>query len=295
MLFRAWLGLFLLLLGSSLFTGRVLALESYPIALEGQFANLGQVSLWYTDIGNKAAKEVVVMLHPNTGTSAVWADQSRALAAAGYRAIAFDRRGWGQSTYATEADNGAKSIAEDLESLVTHLKLDRFHLIGIAGGGFAAIDYAAWQQRRLKSLIIGGSTGQLSDPSMKEIVQRLEIPGIRKIPAHYREVGPSYRARSPEGTLKWLEVEEHSMQKNTKPQNLHTLNTLDKISTIKLPSLLIAGGADLLAPPSLMQIWGERLKGHQWFLIPEAGHALTWEEPELFKKAMLDFLNQQTK
>jgi pimeloyl-ACP methyl ester carboxylesterase len=85
------------------------------------------------------------------------------------------------------------------------------------------------------------------------------------------------------------------MQKNTKPQNLHALNTLDKISTIKVPSLLIAGGADLLAPPSLMRIWGERLKGHQWFLIPEAGHALTWEEPELFKKAMLDFLNQQIK
>jgi hypothetical protein len=45
---------------------------------------------------------------------------------------------------------------------------------------------------------------------------RLEIPGIRKIPAHYREVGPSYRARSPEETLKWLEVKEHSMQKNAK-------------------------------------------------------------------------------
>ncbi len=294
-LIRLWLVTVFLFGLPCLYAERISAQESYPIALEGQFANLSNVKLWYTDIGEKSAKEVVVMLHPNTGTSAVWADQSRALAKAGYRAIAFDRRGWGQSVYASEADNGAQSIAEDLESLVMYLKLDRFHLIGIAGGGFAAIDYAAWQQKRLKSLIIGGSTGQLSDPAMKEIVQRLEIPGIRKIPAHYREVGPSYRARSPEGTLKWLEVEEHSMQKNAKAQNLYTLNTLDKISTIKVPSLLIAGGADLLAPPSLMRIWGQRLKGHQWFLIPEAGHALTWEEPELFTKAMLDFLNQQTK
>jgi hypothetical protein len=271
------------------------ALESYPVALEGQYANLKGVKLWYTDVGDKSAKEVVVMLHPNTGTSAVWADQSRALAKAGYRAIAFDRRGWGQSKFESEADNGALSIADDLESLAIYLKLDQFHLIGIAGGGFAALDYAAWQQKRLKSLIVGGSTGQLSDPSMKEIVARLEIPGIRKIPAHYREVGPSYRARSPEGTQKWLEIEEHSMQKEAKAQNLHTLNTLDKIGTIKVPSLLIAGGADLLAPASLMRMWGERLKGHQWVMIPEAGHALTWEEPELFTKAMLDFLNQQTR
>jgi len=269
--------------------------ESYPVPLEGQYAALKGVRLWYTDIGDKSAKDVVVMLHPNTGTSAVWADQSRALAKAGYRAIAFDRRAWGQSTVESEADNGAQSIAEDLESLANHLKLDQFHLVGIAGGGFAALDYAAWQQKRLKSLIVGGSTGQLSDPSMKAIVQRLEIPGIRNIPAHYREVGPSYRARSPEGTKKWLEVEEHSMQKDAKSQSLRSLNTLDKISTIKVPTLLIAGGADLLAPPSLMRMWGERIKGHQWVLIPEAGHALTWEEPELFTKAMLEFLNQQTR
>ena len=269
--------------------------SNYPVALEGQYAPLKGVKLWYTDIGDKASKEVVVMLHPNTGTSEVWADQSRALAKAGYRAIAFDRRAWGKSMVETEADNGALSIAEDLESLVNYLKLDQFHLVGIAGGGFASLDYAAWQQKRLKSLIVGGSTGQLSDPSMKAIVQRLEIPGVRAISAHYREVGPSYRARDPEGTQKWLEVEEHSMQKNAKSQNLRTLNTLDKISTIKVPTLLIAGGADLLAPPALMRIWGERIKGHQWVLIPEAGHALTWEEPELFTKAMLDFLNQQTR
>lgn len=278
-----------------LFAVSAWAEESFPVALEGQYAPLKGVKLWYTDLGDKTAKDVVVMLHPNTGTSEVWSDQSRALAKAGYRAIAFDRRGWGKSVVESEADNGAQSIAEDLESLANYLKLDQFHLVGIAGGGFASLDYAAWQQKRLKSLIVGGSTGQLSDPSMKAIVQRLEIPGIRNIPAHYREVGPSYRARSPEGTKKWLEIEEHSMQKDAKSQGLRTLNTLDKISTIKVPTLLIAGGADLLAPPALMRMWGERIKGHQWVLIPEAGHALTWEESELFTKAMLDFLNQQTR
>ena len=278
-----------------LFAVSALAEESFPVALEGQYAPLKGVKLWYTDLGDKTAKDVVVMLHPNTGTSEVWSDQSRALAKAGYRAIAFDRRGWGKSVVESEADNGAQSIAEDLESLANYLKLDQFHLVGIAGGGFASLDYAAWQQKRLKSLIVGGSTGQLSDPSMKAIVQRLEIPGVRSIPAHYREVGPSYRARSPEGTKKWLEIEEHSMQKDAKSQSLRTLNTLDKISTIKVPTLLIAGGADLLAPPALMRMWGERIKGHQWVLIPEAGHALTWEESELFTKAMLDFLNQQTR
>jgi pimeloyl-ACP methyl ester carboxylesterase len=62
------------------------------------------------------------MLHPGLGTSAVWADLSRALAKEGYRSIAFDGRVWGQSLCAIEADNGAQSIAENLDSLATHLK-----------------------------------------------------------------------------------------------------------------------------------------------------------------------------
>jgi pimeloyl-ACP methyl ester carboxylesterase len=165
---------------------------AYPVPLEGQYAPLKGVKLWYTDIGDKAAKEVVVMLHPNTGTSDVWSDQSRALAKAGYRAIAFDRRAWGKSMVETEADNGAQSIAEDLESLVNYLKLDQFHLVGIAGGGFASLDYAAWQQKRLKSLIVGGSTGQLSDPSMKAIVQRLEPENAQHIGQNLHHQGAHF-------------------------------------------------------------------------------------------------------
>jgi pimeloyl-ACP methyl ester carboxylesterase len=214
----------------------------------GHTATLPGVDLYYTDTGAAPGRDTVILLHPNTGTSAIWRDQSLALARAGFRAIAFDRRGWGQSRARSAEDNGAASIAEDLEQLVRHLGIERFHLLGIAGGGFASLDYAAWQPQRIKSLIIGGSTGQLSDPSMLAVVARLEIPGIRKVDATYREVGPSYRARDPQGTARWLEIEEHAQQPGAKAQKLHTLNTLAKISTLRMPALLIAGGADLLAP-----------------------------------------------
>jgi pimeloyl-ACP methyl ester carboxylesterase len=40
-------------------------------------------------------------------------------------------------------------------------------------------------------------------------------------------------------------------------------------------------------------MWGQQLPQHEWVLIPEAGHALPWEEPEAFSKAVLDFLGKQ--
>ena len=246
------------------------------------------VRLWCTDTGG--AGEVLVLLHPNSGTQALWAPQVVVFAAAGYRVIGFDRRGWGRSEPLASEDNGAASIAADLEALAQALGLGRFHLLGLAGGGFAALDYAAWKPERILSLIVGASTGDFSDPLLREMVARIEIPGLRAQPAAYRELGPSYRAADPQGSLAWTQIEAQARRPGARPQRLHSPNTLAKIGAIEAPVLVLAGGADLLAPPALMRRWFQALRHAQWGLIPEAGHAISWEAPALFNQAVLDFL-----
>ena len=59
-------------------------------------ADLPGVRLWYTDSGGAGVP--VVLLHANTGNADGWQYNIPGFAAAGYRAIAFDRRGWGRST-----------------------------------------------------------------------------------------------------------------------------------------------------------------------------------------------------
>jgi pimeloyl-ACP methyl ester carboxylesterase len=61
----------------------------------GQYAALPGVKLWFTDTGGTGTP--IVLLHANTGTSASWEPQATAFVREGYRVIAFDRRGWGQS------------------------------------------------------------------------------------------------------------------------------------------------------------------------------------------------------
>ncbi len=259
---------------------------------QGKYAPLAGVSLWYIDTQTQPNQEVIVLLHPNSGSSELWEPQIKAFSQAGFRVIAFDRRGWGKSKANTPADNGAMSISEDLEHLMSYLNIKKFNLLGIAGGGFAALDYAADHPDHLIRLIVGGSTAQLSDPAMLHIVERIEIPGIRKTPTYFREVGPSYRAANEEGTKAWVEIEERSIQEGVKSQKLHTPNTLAKISKIQTPTLVIAGDADLLAPPALMHHWADLLAHHQWANMPGVGHALSWEAPELFNQLVLDFLKK---
>jgi pimeloyl-ACP methyl ester carboxylesterase len=259
-------------------------------SVSGMYAELPGVKLWFIDTGGSGAP--IILLHSNTGTSVVWDNQITSFSRAGFRVIAFDRRGWGKSLANSATGPQPGSIADDLDSLADHLNLDRFHLLGVAGGGFAALDYAAWHPERLRSLVIGGSTGAVVDKEIADFMARIDIPEIRKQPAVYREVGPSYRGANPEGTKRWIEIEEHSTQPGAPAQPLRTPNTFAKIATIPTATLIIAADADLLAPPALMRIWAAHMKNYEWAVVQDAGHAMAWEQPGTFNDKVLEFLRR---
>jgi pimeloyl-ACP methyl ester carboxylesterase len=284
---RAWLVVFNLMPMGLLFLSAASGAEMYD---SGQYANLPGVKLWFID--TRGSGVPIVLLHANTGTSAYWENQITKFSQAGYRVVAFDRRGWGKSTADPATGSQPGTIAEDLDALADYLKLDRFHLVGVAGGGFAALDYAGWQPQRLRSLVIAASTGKLAEKEMQEFTARIEIPELRKLPAVYREVGASYRGADPDGTKRWMDIDAHARQPGATEQPLRTPNTFTKLEAIATPTLVIAADADLLAPPALMRLWVEHVKDHEWAVVPDAGHAIAWERPDAFNEKVLAFVGR---
>ncbi len=257
----------------------------------GAYAELPGVKLWFVDSGGGGVP--ILLLHPNTGTVEIWEPQIGAFAQAGYRVIAFDRMGWGKSIADPASGPQPGSIAAALDALVDHLGLDKFHLLGVAGGGFIALDYAAWRPEKVRSLVVGGSTGSVQDREIAEFIDRIAIPEIRKQAPHYREIGASYRGANPEGTRRWIEIDARARQPDAGFQpSLRTPNTLAKIAAIAAPVLVIAADADLLAPPALMRLWAMHLRHHEWAVIHDAGHAMAWEQPGAFNDKVLDFLRR---
>jgi len=259
-------------------------------AAAGQHVDLPGVKLWFTDTGG--AGTPIVLLHANTGTSESWEVQATAFAREGYRVIAFDRRGWGKSLPDPATGPQPGSVAGDLDALADYLKLDKFHLVGVAGGGFVSIDYAAWHPDRLRSLVVAASTGQFAEKEMRDFTARVEIPELRKQDAVYREVGPSYRGANPEGTKRWIEIDEHARQPGAPAQPLRTPNTFAKLANITMPVLVMAADADLLAPPALMRAWAAHLKNYEWAAVPDSGHAIAWEHPDIFNEHVLAFVKR---
>ena len=254
----------------------------------GHYAELPGVKLWFIDTGGSGAP--IVLLHANTGTAASWEAQAAAFSQAGYRVVAFDRRGWGKSITDPATGPQPGSVAGDLAALVDHLALDKFHLVGVAGGGFAAIDYAAWHPERLRSLVVAASTGRFSEREIEDFRARVQFPELAKLPEVFREVGPSYRGGNPEGTRRWMEIEAHSRQAGAPAQPLRTPNTYAKLAGVTMPVLVLAADADLLAPPSMMRAWAAHLKNYEFATVPESGHSIAWEQPEIFNEKVLAFM-----
>jgi pimeloyl-ACP methyl ester carboxylesterase len=272
-------------------TSFVLATASQQNPPSQAQATLPGVRLSYVDTGGRGVP--VVFSHAATGSSRVWEYQLPAFTAAGYRVITYDRRGYGRST----PDPGGPQPgtgADDLLGLIDHLGLDRFHLVGTAAGGIVALDFAVSFPHRLRSLVVANSIGGVQDEEYLEMGRRLRPPQFNALPPDVRELGPSYRAANPGGTARWLELERQSRPGGTPPsvQVFRNRLTFSLLETIAVPTLLMTGDADLYSPPAVLRLFAARIKPSESVIVPEAGHSIYWEQPDLFNQRVLEFLRR---
>lgn len=261
-----------------------------PVLPEGRHVALPGVNLWYRDSGGDGP--AVIMMHAATGNADAWLYQYGPLSRAGFRVLAFDRRGWGRSQPAAGDQPG--TVAGDLEALADHLGLDKFALTGMAAGGHAALDYAAWRPERLSCLALAGTSCLIQEEDFLAFLERIEIPGLKALSPAYRELGASYRGLCPEGVEAWLEMEENSRQEGAQVQFPRTPNTYGKVAGVNVPALVIVPGGDIICPPALMEMWWRHLPQREVVTIPAAGHAPQWEYPDAFNAALLAFLTKHT-
>lgn len=238
---------------------------------------LAERGIRYEDSGAELSGQglPVVFLHAGSGSTAMWEHQLPAFTAIGYRFIAYDRPADGVPV-------------EDLEALAQYIGLERFHLVGTAAGGIVAVDYALSHPQRVRSLVVANSIVGVQDEDYVAMSRRLRpLPEFNALPAEVRELGPSYRAANPEGTKRWSELAQHVASLPTRNKI-----TFAALETIKTPALLLTGDADLYTPPSVLRLLAARFPNCESVVIPECGHSAFWEQPEIFNRAVLDFISK---
>jgi len=63
-----------------------------------------------------------------------------------------------------------------------------------------------------------------------------------------------------------------------------------RLYRVTAPTLVLWGGADKLIVPAYGERWARLIPGAQVQIIPDAGHMLPYEQPEIFVDALSRFL-----
>src|SRR3990172_8580936 len=111
-----------------------------PSACRRRAFNCDMSTLHYLD-PNPAGRKAVLLLHGLGADAASWTLQLPVLTAAGFRPIAPDTPGFGQSPY----DGGGWSIrrvAAGMAGLLKELKTGPAHVVGLSMGGTIAQQFA---------------------------------------------------------------------------------------------------------------------------------------------------------
>lgn len=254
------------------------------------FVGVPGARLWYWDTGGPG--EPIVLLHPATGSAAIWLYQQPVFAAAGYRVIAYSRRGHLNTGRGDEAVAASNTASGDLHALIEHLKIERFHIVGSAAGGFIVPDYALAHPERLLSMTIASSQGGGDDPAYRATIARIASKQFLEMPASFRELGPSYRAGNPEGVAQWEALEHASVVgPRIRQTNAHKL-TWENLDRISVPAQMFTGDADLYIPPHLMMEYASHIPNCETAIVPGSGHSAYWEQPAIFNELVLDFIRR---
>jgi 3-oxoadipate enol-lactonase len=249
------------------------------------YMTVNGADLFYMDHGG--AGTPIVLLHAAAGHSGAWTEQVAAFSGAGYRVVTYDLRGFGQSP--AEGKATESSISEDLLALAKALELPPFFLAGTAYGGFGALEFAVDHSEMLRGLVLSTSFGGLTDAEYAAL-RAANVPSdLASWPTVEKELGKTYRAANPEGVARFLEMESSGYKPDGARQSLREPLTLERISRISVPTLVIAGDEDVYAPPPVMQALANAIPGARFEVIAGAGHSAYWEQPAAWNRLILDF------
>ena len=165
------------------------------------------VDIAFIDEGPRAGDPVLLIHGFASNVKTNWIDPGwvPTLTGAGYRVVAYDNRGHGESAklYATEA-YGAPLMAEDARRLLDHLQIARVDVIGYSMGARIAAFLALAHPQRVRSLVFGGlgvnmvrgvaGTGPVARALEAESIDQVTNPTARTFRAFAEQTGSDLKA-----------------------------------------------------------------------------------------------------
>ena len=257
------------------------------------------VQLYYESTGEGFP---LILAHEFAGDFRSWEPQVRFFSRR-YRVITYNARGYPPSDVPRdESAYSQEHAVEDLRALLECMNIDQAHIGGLSMGGTLALNFGLTHPHMAKSLIIAAAgTGSTDADAWRENVltraQSMESEGMasmedysqgearvqlrRKDPRGYREFQDQFLAHSHIGSALTF----RGVQGKRPP----VFALEDQMRALTVPSLIMLGDEDepCIEPSIFMK---RCIPTSGLVMFPQSGHAINLEEPDLFNRAVSDFL-----
>lgn len=236
----------------------------------------------------------LVLIHGLGGSLHDWdvcaADLSRY-----HRLLRWDVRGFGESDK-PPGPYSPQLFARDLAGLLSTCGLTRAHVAGISMGGVIAQRLALDFPEFVRSLTLISTSSEVGEAAQKAWEKTAAVIEQRGFPTGTdfaaRIFAPSFVKAHPEAV--------QAMAARTAANDPHAYaaaaraignyNWTAELNRIQVPTLILQGLDDVLTPPGGSVRMSRGIPRSRLLLIPDCGHNLPVEKPELFTQTLLAFL-----
>jgi 3-oxoadipate enol-lactonase len=253
------------------------------------------IQMNYELAGKKDAS--VVMLSHSLGSSLLMWNPQRKTLESHFQILRYDIRGHGKS----EAPPGVYTLdllGEDAVALLDALGIDQVHWVGLSMGGMIGQSIALNYPKRLESLALCDTMAVVPEeaqPIWQERIDAVREKGVvsQLEPTMERWFTPSFLKLNP---YMLGVIREEFLAIPAKGYlgciyAIRKLNYLDRLSEIKIPTLIMVGEDDPGTPVSASEAMHRRIPNSKLVIIKSARHLSNVEQPEVFNTNLLTFLN----
>jgi pimeloyl-ACP methyl ester carboxylesterase len=229
-----------------------------------------------------------------------------------YRTIVFDNRGVGRSSKPA----GPYSIgrmADDAAGVLDTLGIERAHVLGVSMGGMIAQELALRHPQRVRGLVLGCTYARPDHGVERQMETSLAFFGGSR--------GPNGEIQVDLSKLDPLMFFQHLLPTVFNQQFIMTElpklmqmfagalqygfdmnailaqvgatqahDTVARLEGIKAPTLILTGDNDLLIPATCSDLLADKIPGAKLTKVPGGSHAFNFETPDVFNRAVLEFL-----
>lgn len=255
------------------------------------FAKLPDAQIHYELSGAENAP--VLVFSNSLGTTLQMWDAQLADFSTRFRILRYDTRGHGQSSV-TPGPYSIEQLTNDALNLLDFLAFPQVSFCGLSMGGMTGMCLGATAASRFHKIVLCNTAAKIGTPEIWDTrIDTVWKGGMRAVAGSVIErwFTESFRNSHPAPTVSMRAMLEHANSEGylANCAAVRDFDFRDRLSTVKVPTLIVSGTHDPVATPADGRFLADRIPGARFVEVP-ASHISNVEAKTQFNREVLSFL-----